>query len=88
MYLAGGGVPCQQFIRVATEQGKQGIWFLLFPDRENTGNFAVTQGKFLKHRENIFDCIYHCKKHVSLHIFSIFLASLRSAYFLVSDDCF
>ena len=33
-------------IRVATEQGKQGIWFLLFPDRENTGNFAVTQGKY------------------------------------------
>ena len=32
--------------RVATAQGKQGIWFLLFPDRENTGNFAVTQGKF------------------------------------------
>ena len=31
--------------RVATAQGKQGIWFLLFPDRENTGNFAVTQGK-------------------------------------------
>ena len=44
--------------RVATEQGKQGIWFLLFPDRENTGNFVVTQGKFLRHRENIFDCIY------------------------------
>ena len=59
-------------IRVATAQGKQGIWFLLFPDRENTGNFAVTQGKFLRHRENIFDCICHCKKHVSLHIFSIF----------------
>ena len=32
--------------RVATAQGKQGIWFLLFPDRENTGNFALTQGKF------------------------------------------
>ena len=31
--------------RVATAQGKQGIWFLLFPDRENTGNFALTQGK-------------------------------------------
>ena len=31
--------------RVATAQGKQGIWFLLFPDRENTGNFAVTWGK-------------------------------------------
>ena len=40
--------------RVATAQGKQGIWFLLFPDRENTGNSALTQGKFLRHRENIF----------------------------------
>ena len=39
--------------RVATAQGKQGIWFLLFPDRENTGNFALTQGKILRHRENI-----------------------------------
>ena len=48
----------QEFFRVATAQGKQGIWFLLFPDRENTGNFVVTQGKFLRHRENIFDCIY------------------------------
>ena len=74
--------------RVATEQGKQGIWFLLFPDRENTGNFAVTQGKFLGHRENIFDCIYHCKRHVSFTYFQIILASLRSAYFLVSDNCF
>ena len=70
--------------RVATEQGKQGIWFLLFPDRENTGNFAVTQGKFLRHRENIFDCIYHCKKHVSLHIFSIFFFSLTSLGILSS----
>ena len=25
-------------IRVATAQGKQGIWLLTFPDRENTGN--------------------------------------------------
>ena len=50
----------QWVIRVATaqgKQGKQGIWFLLFPDRENTGNFVITQGKFLRHRENIFDCI-------------------------------
>ena len=31
--------------RVATAQGKQGIWFLLFPDRENTGNLVLTQGK-------------------------------------------
>ena len=43
--------------RVATAQGKQGIWFVLFPDRENTGNFVATQGKFLRYRENIFDCI-------------------------------
>ena len=41
-------------VRVATAQGKQGIWFLLFPDRENTGNFVLTQGKILRHRENIF----------------------------------
>ena len=35
-----------EIYRVATAQGKQGIWFILFPDRENTGNFAVTQGKY------------------------------------------
>ena len=40
--------------RMATAPGKQGIWFLLCPDRENTGNFALTQGNNLKHRENIF----------------------------------
>ena len=43
-------------IRVATAQGKQGIWLLTFPDRENTGNLVnlifytgkivATQGKF------------------------------------------
>ena len=43
-------------IRVATAQGKQGIWLLTFPDRENTGNLVnlifytgkivLTQGKF------------------------------------------
>ena len=38
-------------VRVATAQGKQGIWFLLFPDRENTENFVLTQGKYL-------DCDY------------------------------
>ena len=27
-------------IRVATAQGKQGIWLLTFPDRENTGNLV------------------------------------------------
>ena len=37
--------------RVATVQGKQGVLFLFFPDRENTGIFAVAQGKY-------FDCNY------------------------------
>ena len=42
--------------QVATAQGKQGIWLLTFPDRENTGNLVnlifytgkivPTQGKF------------------------------------------
>ena len=45
---------CKCFPRVATAQGKQGIWFLLFPDSENTGNFVVTWGKFLRHREKYF----------------------------------
>ena len=49
--------------RVATaqgKQGKQGIWLLTFPDRENTGNLVnlifytgkivPTQGKFGKFR--------------------------------------
>ena len=47
-------------IRVATAQGKRGIWFLLFPDRENTGNLSLTQGKILRHRENIF--LWHREK--------------------------
>ena len=54
---------CEILIRVATaqgKQGKQGIWFLIFPDRENTGNFALTQGKILRHRENIF--LWHREK--------------------------
>ena len=44
------------YCRVATAQGKQGIWLLTFPDRENTGNLVnlffytgkmvPTQGKF------------------------------------------
>ena len=41
-------------------QGKQGIWFLFFPDKENTENFAETQGKYFsviqgkfRPRENI-----------------------------------
>ena len=44
----------EAYVRVATAQGKQGIWFSLFPDRENTGNFALTQGKIFRHREKYF----------------------------------
>ena len=58
VHIAQTRIPTTYFCigqdRVATAQGKQGIWFLLFPDRENTGNFALTQGKILRHRENIF----------------------------------
>ena len=35
--------------RVATAQGKQGIWLLTFPDRENTGNLV---NLIFLHREN------------------------------------
>ena len=67
-----------QLYRVATAQGKQGIWFLLFPDRENrefcsdTGKNLLTQGKYL-------DCDYKHKKYVYIFKFQKFLASLRSA---------
>ena len=42
-------------VRVDTAQGKQGIWMLTFPDRENTGNLVnllFTQRKLWQHREN------------------------------------
>ena len=45
--------------RVATAQGKQGIWMLTFPDRGNTWNLVIlifTQGKLWQHREN-FECL-------------------------------
>ena len=44
--------------RVATVQGKQGIWLLLFPYRENTGNFVLTQGKNLLTQGKYLDCDY------------------------------
>ena len=40
--------------RVATTQGKQGIWFLLFPDRENTGEFCCDTGKFFETQGKYF----------------------------------
>ena len=41
--------------QVAKAQGKQEIWMLSFPDRENTGNLVnliLAQGKLWQHREN------------------------------------
>ena len=48
--------------RVATAQGKQGIWKSIFPERENTGNLpkiwfytgnlTSTQGKFGGEKKN------------------------------------
>ena len=65
--------------RVATAQGKQGIWFLLFPDRENTGNFVVTQGKIWKHKENILTVIINIR---SMFIFSRTVRSGRLIFSL------
>ena len=84
------GIPLwrdTRLCRVATAQGKQGIWFLLFLDRENTGNVVVTQGKFLRHRENIFDCI-NAKSMFFFTYFQNFLASLHSAQFFISNYCY
>ena len=47
-----------------------GHWCHLWTVKGKVPDFVITQGKFLRHRENIFDCIHWCKKHVSLHIFS------------------
>ena len=47
--------------RMAKAQGKQGISFLLFPDRENMGNFVLTQGKICQHMENIWTVIINIK---------------------------
>ena len=55
MFRPNGNTFCFGHTRVATAQGKQGIWPLTFPDRENTGNLVnlffytgkivATQGK-------------------------------------------
>ena len=38
-------------LRVATAQGKQGIWMFIFPDRENTGNLPKSIKNMILHRE-------------------------------------
>ena len=51
-YLQG---PRYRIPRVATAQGKQGIWLLTFPDgkhREFSKLIFFTQGKWCQHREN------------------------------------
>ena len=40
--------------RVATAQGKRGIWFLLFPDMENTRNFVWT---VYLHTVSVYSCV-------------------------------
>ena len=57
---------------MATAQEKQGNWFLLFPDGENTGNFTVTQGKIWRHRENILTVIINIKKYAYFLNFKVF----------------
>ena len=63
-------------ISVAMAQGKQGICFLLFPDRENTGNFAITQGTFCRHRENILTVINNTTCMLLQIILSLFSLAL------------
>ena len=41
--------------------------FLLFPDKEKTGIFVVTQGKFLSQGKYFWQ--YFCWKHISFNIF-------------------
>ena len=48
-------VTIENKIRVATAQGKQGIWFLIFPDRENTGNLPKNIKNMILHREFTFN---------------------------------
>ena len=44
-----GNTNTTSFFRVAMAQGKEGIWLLTFPGRENTGNLV---NLFFLHREN------------------------------------
>ena len=53
--------PLQSGYRMATAQRKQGIWCLLFPDKESTGNFFVTRGKFLWCREKFWTVFINAK---------------------------
>ena len=54
--------------------GKTGNLGLTFSRQRKHREFCCNTGKVLRHRENIFDWIHWCKKHVSLHIFSNFFS--------------
>ena len=53
--------------KVAMAQGKQRIYFSVFPDQENR-EFSYNTGNNFETQQNKFDCIYECKKFVSLYI--------------------
>ena len=66
---------------MAMEQGKQGIWFLPFPDTENTGNFAVTLEQIWRDKENMLNFIINIKSvcvcvFLNFKIFSLTLLSI------------
>ena len=74
--------------RVATAQGKQGIWLSLFPDRENTENLGTTQGIFqisLKMEVFYSKLPFHQLMYPNFFLASLCLASF---YKLSSFSCF
>ena len=58
--------------RVAMAQGKQGIWLLNFPDRENTGNLV---NLIFLHREN---CAKDRGNFENLEFFEIFVIKVAT----------
>ena len=69
---------------MATAHRKQGIWFTVFPDRENTGNFAVTQRIFFRHRENILTVIINTR---SMFCKSSTVSVLSCLFKKVQEQC-
>ena len=59
--------------------GKTGNLVLTFSRQGKHREFCCNTGKVFETQGKYFDNIHWCKKHVSLHIFSIFFASLHSA---------
>ena len=57
---------------MATAQGKQGIWLLTFPDRENTGNLV---NLIFLHRENLWQ---HRENFENLEFFENFVIKVAT----------